>query len=495
MKKSNSRKLDMNKPQNNKKKAKIIILGVTLSIIIFLSAYGLIAKKVVAKWNDKVYPGITIENIDIGGMSRQEAESKLNEGLKEQIENKTITIDVENKEFKLKYSDIDPVYDVNGAVENAINHYKKENIFSQYSAIKRAEMQEFPINFNYDEKKLKEFEEKVVSEVNCEPKNATLTINQGNITIQNEEDGKTINEENLDKQLKEALTTNTNTVIKLELEKEQAKIKASDLSKIKGPMGTYSTGYGTSSPGRCTNIELATKSVNGTILMPGETFSFNDVVGDRSIERGYQEAGTYVGNKVEPGIGGGICQVSSTLYRAVMRSNIRSVERTNHSMVVGYMEPGLDATVSYGYLDYKFKNTYDFPIYIEGITAGKVITYTIYGDPAVLNGKTYEMTNEIVETYPPEVKEVEDATLPEGEKVKEGGAMTGYKVNSYQITYENGVEVNRELVATDTYIKVDSIVRIGTMKDETKQQEEEDNATQNEEETPDVGVLMDESQI
>ncbi len=482
MRKSKGKKAAVPKPDNKKRKL-LIIVGAIIAVIAAGSAYGITAKAVVSKWNNKIYPGITIDNVNIGGMSKAEAEEKLNTAIKEQIKNKTLIVDVGEKEFKLKYSDINPVYDVKSAVENAVNYYKSNSVISQYSAIKKAEVQDLPIKFTYDEDKLKEFEEKIKKEVNTEPKNATLLISGGNITVQKEQNGKTIDEKSLDKQLKDSLTTNSNQVIKLELKEADAKITSADLSKIKGPMGTYSTSYGTSSAGRCTNIELATKCVNGTILMPGETFSFNDVVGDRSVERGYQEAGTYVGNKVEPGIGGGICQVSSTLYRAVMRANIKSVERTNHSMVVGYMEPGLDATVSYGYLDYKFKNTYDFPIYIEGSTAGKVITYTIYGDPAALNGNTYEMANEIVETYTPEVKEVEDATLPEGERVNDGGSMTGYKVNSYQITYKNGVEVNRELVATDVYAKVDSVVRVGTMKTEENTNEEttdtDDSSTDN----------------
>ena len=145
-----------------------------------------------------------------------------------------------------------------------------------------------------------------------------------------------------------------------------------------------------------------------------------------------------------------------------MKANLKSVERTNHSMVVGYAQPGLDATVSFGYLDYKFTNTYDFPIYIQGSTVGKAVTYNIYGDPSSLNGRTYDMVNEILETKPPETKVVPDNTLPEGKEVSEGTGMTGYKARSYQITYENGVEVNRDIVATDNYASVGIVVRKGT---------------------------------
>lgn len=472
-KNENKRKRSNNNINARQRKVITVMLGIVVIGVVCLSAYTLATKKVVEKWEDKVYPGITIDNIDIGGMSKEEAKTKLEEHLKSEITNKSLHIKVKDQDFELIYSDINPQYDINDAVEQAFKFGKDNGVLAKYNMIKKGEAKQVPLSFTYDEEKLKEFEKTIEDKVNVEPKNAKINISNGNISVENETDGKSINIDELDSKIKEALKSNTNETIQLELETKKARITAEELSKITGPMGSYSSSYGTSALGRSTNIEIATRSINGTILMPGDTFSFNDVVGDRTVERGYQEAGTYVGNKVEPGIGGGICQVSSTLYRAVMRANIRSTERTNHSMVVGYMEPGLDATVAYGYLDYKFKNTYDFPIYIEGITASKVVTYTIYGDPSALNGKKYDMTNEILEVYPPETKEVLDPTLPEGERVDEGGAMTGYKVNSYQITYENGVEVNRELVATDNYAKVDSIVKVGTMKPDKEEAEEQ----------------------
>ena len=472
-KNGNKRKRSKSNTNVGKRRTITVMLGIVIIGVVCLSAYTLATKKVVEKWEDKVYPGITIDNIDIGGMSKEEAKTKLEEHLKSEITNKSLHIKVKDQDFELIYSDINPQYDIDDAVEKAFKFGKDNGVLAKYNMIKKREASQIPLSFTYDEEKLTEFEKTIEEKVNVEPKNAKINISNGNISVESESDGKTINVEDMDSKIKEALKSNNTETIQLDLQTTKAKITAEELSKIKGPMGSYSSSYGTSSWGRSTNIELATKSINGTILMPGEVFSFNDVVGDRSAERGYQEAGTYVGNKVEPGIGGGICQVSSTLYRAAMRSNLRSTERTNHSMVVGYMEPGLDATVSYGYLDYKFKNTYDFPIYIEGITAGKVVTYTIYGDPAALNGKKYEMANEILGVYPPETKEVPDPTLPEGERVAEGGAMTGYKVNSYQITYENGVEVNRELVATDNYAKVDSIVKVGTMKPDKEEPKEQ----------------------
>lgn len=451
------------KPQKSRK----VILTIALLGVIGVAAlagYSLSIKGIVKQWDNKIYPGVSVQGTDLGGMSKDEAKDKLTETFQNVIGDKKLPIKIEDKQFELIYSDIIPTYDIEGAVEKAYNFGKEHGDFIKYRAIKNGNENEVGLDFSYDEEKLKQYEEEIKNKVTQSPQNATININGSSISVKDGKDGKTIDMDVLDQKLKEAIngdiySTNVATV---DLETTKPKVTAEDLSRIKGVMGSFSSNYGTSAAGRSTNIEIATKAINGTVVMPGEIFSFNDVVGDRSAARGYQEAGTYVGNKVEPGIGGGICQVSTTIYRAAMRANLRSVERTNHSMSVGYAKPGLDATVAYGYLDYKFKNNYDFPIYIQGTTAGKIITYNIYGDPSALGGKTYNMDNEIVETIPPQVKVVPDSSLPEGQEVNEGGGMTGYKAKSYQITYENGVEISRELIGTDTYASVDAVVKKGT---------------------------------
>lgn len=447
-----------------RKKGIFIFIAALVIVLAGVSAYYISVKNAIEKWNDKIYPGVTVQNIDIGGMTKEEAESKLKAELVGPISDKKLKIEVQDKTFDLVYADIEPNYDVDSTVNEAYNFGKEYGVIHKYAAIKGKEKADIEMKFSYNDDKLKDFEKNLISEVSESPKNATLSINGGSISVEPEVDGITIDEDELDSRLKEAINgvVESEESVVIEPEVTKAKITSEDLSKINGVMGSFSTSYGTSAPGRCSNIELATKKINGTIVMPGEVFSFNEVVGPRTEEAGFKEAGTYVGNKVEPGIGGGICQVSTTLYRAVMRSNIKSTERTNHSMAVGYATPGLDATVAYGYLDYKFKNTYDFPIYIQGITGGRVVTYNIYGDPSALNGKKYDMASDIVETLPPETKIVEDNTLEQGKEINEGGGMTGYKTIAYQITYENGVETKREIVSRDTYAKVDVIIKKGT---------------------------------
>lgn len=467
MEKRNGKRAQASKKAANKQKKSMLLIATFVVVVsAALAAYSISINGIVKQWDTKIYPGVTVQGIDLGGMTKEEAKNKLTETFETSIDKKKLSIIIGDKQYELIYSDIIPKYDVDGAVEQAYNLGKQNGILKKYMTIKNGNSKnnEIALGFSYNEDKLKAYEEKLQNDVTQSAKDATINIEKGNVIIKPETVGKTISLEVLDQKLKENINSDINSMneVTVDVETTKPRVTKEDLLKVKGIMGTFSSSYATSAPGRSKNIEIATSAINGTVVMPGETFSFNDVVGPRTIERGYQEAGTYVGNKIEPGIGGGICQVSTTIYRAAMKANLRSVERTNHSMVVGYAEPGLDATVSYGYLDYKFKNTYGFPIYIQGSTAGKVMTYNIYGDPSALNGKTYGMVNEILETIPPETKIVPDSTLPEGKEVSEGVGMTGYKARSYQITFENGVEVNREVISTDNYASVGIIIKKGT---------------------------------
>jgi len=451
---------------NKRKKITLSISALVIISIISMAVYSVSIKGITKEWDNKIYPGVTVQDVNLGGMTKEEAKNKLTEIFNDAIEKKKMPISIGDKQYELIYSDIIPKYDIDGTVEKAYSFGRDDGILEKYMIIKNGDNKknEITLDFSYNEEKLKEYEAKLQKEVTQTSKDASINIEGNNIAVKSGTEGKTVNLDTLDQKLKENINgeINSENKVTVDVETTKPRVTKDDLSKIKGIMGTFTSNYSTSAPGRSKNIEIATSAINGTVVMPGETFSFNDVVGPRTVERGYQEAGTYVGNKVEPGIGGGICQVSTTLYRAAMKANLRSVERTNHSMVVGYAQPGLDATVSYGYLDYKFKNTYDFPLYIKGTTVGKVVTYTVYGDPSALNGKTYDMANEVLETIPPERKIVPDNTLPEGKEEKDGVGMTGYKARSYQITYENGTEVKRDIIATDSYASVGIIVRKGT---------------------------------
>jgi len=185
---------------------------------------------------------------------------------------------------------------------------------------------------------------------------------------------------------------------------------------------------------RANNIEICVKALNAKLLMPGETFSFNEVVGERTKERGYMEAPVIIDNKVESGIGGGICQVSSTLYNAILKAGIEDIDRTHHSLPSSYVGLGLDATVDWGNIDFKFINTLGYPLYIEGHTQDKKLYINIFSN-SNLSKKKYIIENNIIEEN------------------------NVYKVKVIRKTYESGRLINSEFISNDEYTSADSAIK------------------------------------
>ena len=241
------------------------------------------------------------------------------------------------------------------------------------------------------------------------------------------------------------------------------KITLKNLPKEAFPdlLATYSTKYSTTNVNRSKNISLSAQSVNGYVLMPGETFSYNDTVGQRTAARGYKEAGVYLNVEVTTGLCGGICQVSSTLYNAVLLSNLEVVSRSNHTFEPTYVPAGQDATVSWGAPDFKFKNNKTYPIKLVATTTNGTVTFNIYG---LKTNDDYDVkiSSKKVGTIPFSIQYKEDSTLPSGtQKILEKGS-NGCKTQTYKILYKNGAEVSRTLISTDTYKPHNQLIAVGT---------------------------------
>ena len=451
----------------SKNKKLIIIIASIIVLIAGISfAYVMNVKNEVASWADKIYPGVQAYGIDLGGKTKDEAVNILNDQLISLIGNKVITVTVGDKTFELKYSDINPTVSADETIEEALDYGKDKKLFDQKKMIKDGVDFKVDTVLSYDEEKVKEFATSVNEQVKVDAVDAKISINGSNISITPESIGKHIDIDDLCNKIKECVDPDPEKVetVSIDLQEYSPRITSEALSRINGVMSSFSSAFGTSDSGRVENLRVSTSYINGTLLMPGDEFSYNSTIGETTPERGYKEANTYVGSKIVPGYGGGVCQVSSTLYRAVMQANIRSTERRNHSMTVGYAKPGLDATVAAGYIDYRFVNTYDFPIYIQGYLSGNKVVFNVYGNKEAMGGKTYDMVNEIVETYDYKTEEVQDPNLEEGKRVVTSSGAKGYKAKGYLITYENGVQVNKELISTDVYSTRNEIVSVGTKK-------------------------------
>lgn len=226
-------------------------------------------------------------------------------------------------------------------------------------------------------------------------------------------------------------------------------------------LGTYTTLYDASNENRDNNVNLASEKINGTIIYPGETFSYNQIVGKRTIEAGYKEAGAYAGGKVVQEIGGGICQVSSTLYNAVLYANLEVVERYNHYFETSYVDPGRDATVSWGSLDFQFKNNRDYAIKIGAKARNGVCEITIKG---IKQDNDYEVV--IQPQVTSIIKKTEryenDSSLEEGVTEVEQEGHDGCTSETHKILMQNGVTVSDEIISQDYYHALEKIIKKGT---------------------------------
>ena len=242
-------------------------------------------------------------------------------------------------------------------------------------------------------------------------------------------------------------------------------ITLNDLGKEAFPqiLGTFSTTYNTSNQNRITNLKLASEKIDGTIILPGETFSYNKVVGERTIAKGYKEAAVYAGGKVVDGIGGGICQLSSTLYNSVLYANLEITSRSNHRFLTSYVTAGRDATVSWETIDFCFKNTRSYPIKITSEVKNGVVTTSIYG---IKEEKEYEVVIEskVTEVIPYSTKYVKDSKLKEDEEEIVQYGANGAKSETYKIVKYNGIVVSREQISSDIYSPLERIVKRGTKK-------------------------------
>lgn len=230
-------------------------------------------------------------------------------------------------------------------------------------------------------------------------------------------------------------------------------------------LGSYKTSYATSSANRASNIALATSSISGVVLMPGEVFSFNTSVGERTVARGYKLAGAYVAGETVDQVGGGICQVSSTLYNTVLLSNLEIVERRNHQMTVSYVPMGRDATVNWGTTDFRFKNNTEYPVKLVGKIEGKSVTISAIGTETIEN-KKIEIVTQTVSTIEPAVETIEDATKPVGYSETTQKGSNGYVVEAKRVVYSNGEALSEEGLVRSRYNPKKTIITVGTMEPE-----------------------------
>lgn len=319
------------------------------------------------------------------------------------------------------------------------------------SEIKVSKVNTKPADINIDE---------LYEQTKREPQDARYAVVDGNVIVEDEIDGRELDKDEAKNLLRGFAPGSGDAHIPFVM--KEAEIKASELSMelFSDVLGSYSTRYVTSNVSRANNVELAARYVNGTILLPGEEFSYNGIVGPRTAARGFREASVYERNQMVDGLGGGICQTSSTIYAAVLYADLEVVERHEHSLEISYAPLGMDATVAYGSLDFRFKNNTDMPIKISMSWGGGTVSAKIIGTNKNKN-RTIKINTQTVSTTPYGVTEIKDDTLPEGKTVVDTPGFKGAVVDTYKVIYENGVEIENRFLHKSKYTMVNKVVRVG----------------------------------
>ena len=502
----------------------IVIICFILSIIFSLLNFG----------SNKIISGISIGNINISNMTKENANKKLTEVIAKKITPELTleyTSENNNYEKKLDLSILGIDYNLDAVLNKAYNIGRNGNIFRSNLSIARTMLfkKNLDIELQVDEKMLNT----IISDISSnlpgkliqsgyyiEDKNLIITKGSAGIIVDKETFKRelldylkdlslekssmsipviTVSPDEIDidqlpseiyKESKNAYfikdpfkvfpevkgvdfdidkakkflndnVDNTEFSIELKYTNPKTTLKNLKINLFPDELSTFFTQYDEKNKNRNTNLKLAASKIDGTIIMPGEEFSYNKIVGARSIEAGYKEAKIYQGGQVVDGLGGGICQISSTLYNAVVCANLDVTERFNHQFITSYVKPGRDATVAYGSKDFKFKNNRTYPIRIDAYVSNGMATVNIYGIREK-DEKDVSIEVETISSIPYETKYIKDYSLSSGEeKLKQKGA-NGAIVNSYKITKENGNIISKELLSKDTYKPLEEIVAKST---------------------------------
>ena len=294
----------------------------------------------------------------------------------------------------------------------------------------------------------------------CEPADAYYDVDENkNTIVVDHVVGYDIDIEMIRKELTEGTWTEK-TFIKQQILPE---VTAETLPQkyFKDLLGQQITYYNPAEKNRTVNVGLATAAVNENIILPGQTFSFNRVVGERTSQKGYLPATVFQNGGMQEGLGGGICQVTSTIYAAALKAELDQVSRYVHAYKVSYIDLGMDATVYWGSLDYVFRNNTNEPIKIVSSAKNGTLTVSIYGKETRPANRTIKFRSIVLETYMQEMKYEEDLTLAPGAEKKIRSGMPGYKVELYKQIYVDGVLQNEVKINTSKYSAYNGLTKVG----------------------------------
>lgn len=452
-------------------KRALIIGGIVLLAILaaFLIGHFSMKNAVNKVAEDTIWDHISIDGVDVSGMKAEAAKEALEKKVAE-YQTKEITLIADKTEVVVTLSDLGFNFkNADKLIQKAIAYGKEGSLRSRYQKIKDLEEEavNFEVTYTVDSAVVKTTISEKLPHLDNEAVNATIKRENGAFVVTEGKSGKKID-------LEESINVITDYFdgdwkpkaeesIELVTVVDEPDVKAEDLKQVKDVLGTFSTFFSSGS-NRGKNISLAASFINGTVLMPGEEMSTSDAMGSRTKENGYLEAGAYLNGKTVQSVGGGICQVSTTLYNAAILAELEITERWAHSMTVDYVKPSMDAAISEGYKDLKLKNNTDAPIYIEGYTSGGKVTFTVYGKNTNEEGRKVSYVSEVTSRTAAKKKFVASNDAVGTLKKSESG-HDAIKAKLWKVVTVNGSEVSREVVNNSNYSSSAATYKVGIATD------------------------------
>ena len=433
---------------------KIGVLGLMAALAV-TGAVAFLPKGVMAAEDSDqtISQGVYIGDVDVSGMTQKEAKKAVEDDMSE-AKAANITLKVDDQETVVSAGDLGLSWANEEVVQEAAELGKSGNIIKRYKDKKdlENESRKYDIDYSVDRSSIQKVLEEKEDVFNREPTDAQLSTENGAFEVVQGENGIELNVEKSVKKILKSLKTDwdgKNTTIELAADIKEPECTTEDLASITDVLGTATTYYG-STTGRNKNVETGAEKLNGHILMPGEEFSVTDAVVPFTEENGYELAPSYESGKVVDSYGGGICQVSTTLYNAVLNAELEVLERHNHTMIVTYVDPSKDAAIAEGLMDLRFANNTDYPIYISGYAYGGELTFTIYGHETRDPNRTVEYVSETTGTTTADGVALYATDQPVGYLSQTQGALQGLTAVLWKYVTENG-ETTKEQVNSSTY--------------------------------------------
>ncbi len=408
--------------------------------------------------------GIYVEETYIGGLTREKAKDEVTKMVTTKKESKNITLLGDDEEIIIPYDKFKAKYNIDEILDQAFLIGHEGTTIQRFRDFTSKEVQKvtFTLTRSYDEKIAEEIVKEYADNFYIAPTDATMTRENKKFIITPEKPGQELDIESTAKHLNDIYSLEEEGKIEAIIRVVDAKKTSSYFDNVQTPISSFYTSYGNADPDRNVNLSVGAGKIN-TSIEPGEVFALSDYFGIISADQGFKNSKVISNGELVDGIGGGICQVASTLYNSVLLTDLKIVSRQNHSLPVGYIPLGRDATYASGSIDFKFENPTEYPAYVESYVEKNKLYVNIYGHESLKPDHDIKFESVVTEVVSaPAPKYQKDSSLEKGKQVQQVSPLQGKKVDLYKYTYKDGKLVDKVLENKSYYRPRAAIIRVGT---------------------------------